>query len=327
MAHQQEDDLCYPAVSNDGTRIIYEQPDVHFRPLPFYDQLCELIRPAGLISDGVPNRANESQVEFKLTIEQANMLSSRLGTRHIILRFCYLVPHQEQDDKFPVDVSITVNSSPVQLPVAIQNPNQPNVPAKRPGQHVDITDKVKISPYISNVINIKWFVDPQALMRSYALTVYIADYVNASTLLERIKQRGYSEPELTKRLFVDSDNEVATTNLQSSLICPLGKIRMQMPCKSTKCQHIPCFDAMVYLQMNEKKASWTCPVCYKPAYFADLMVDGFFMDIIKGVESSISEVKLNSDGSWTPVMKVEQPTNSTKESMVECITISDDDSD
>lgn len=74
--------------------------------------------------------------------------------------------------------------------------------------------------------------------------------------------------------------------------------------------------------MNEKKATWTCPVCYKPAYYRDLMIDGFFMEILELAEPNVTEVTLNSDGSWTPVTKTEQPT--TKNPQPECITISDD---
>ena len=28
--------------------------------------------------------------------------------------------------------------------------------------------------------------------------------------------------------------------------------------------------------MNEKKPTWTCPVCDSPAKYDDLMVDGYF---------------------------------------------------
>lgn len=305
------------------TKEIYEAPGVVLRPLPFYDLVEELIRPAGLISDGIIGRVHESRVEFTLTIEQADMIAMSINSKQILLRFCYLDDKSEQDDNFPPEVAVSVNGAFVQLPAAISNPNKPNIPPKRPGQHLDITKQCKICPLLSNSIDIKWCVDSMDPSRSYVVTVIITERIEADTLLERVKGRGLSDPEQTRKLIVDSDNEVATMNLQSSLVCPLGKMRMTMPCKSTSCQHIPCFDALFYLQMNEKKASWTCPVCYKPAYYQDLMIDGFFMEILTRASPSVTEVKLNTDGSWSPVVKMEQPT--AKNPPPEIITISDED--
>lgn len=307
-------------------RVIYEQPGMVLKPLPFYEQIAELIRPAGLISDGVPDRQNDSQVEFKLTIEQADMLAWAPETKRLLLRFCYLDTSCEQDDNFPPDVSVMVNNSSIQLPPATINPNKPNVPAKRPGQHVDITKQCKLCHFVPNVISVKWFVDKSEPSRSYIINVVIAEKLTTETLLQRIRDRGLMDLEKTKKLIVDSDNnnEVATMNLQTSLLCPLGKMKMTLPCKATTCQHIPCFDASVYLQMNEKRASWDCPICYKPAYFRDLMVDGFFMDILSNTDSNVTEVTLNLDGSWAPIIKMDQPV-SAKNPAPEVITISDDD--
>lgn len=321
------DPMCFPAnFQQTENRMIYPVPDVRFRPLPFYDLISEVIRPAGLISDGVIGRANESQLDFQLSIDQADMLAMSVGSKQILLRFCYLDKTIEQDDNFPPEVVISVNNNNIALPPAISNPNKPNIPPKRPGQHVDITKFCKLCPFVQNVLKIKWFVDPLEPSRSYVLNVIVAEKVTSEILLQRIKERGLMDPEITKKLVVDSDNEVATTNLQSTLFCPLGKMRMSIPCKSVSCHHIPCFDALIYLQMNEKKAQWTCPVCYKPAYFNDLMIDGFFMSVLEKADSNVTEVTLHSDGTWSPVLKVEQPT-SARNPPPEVITISDDDDD
>lgn len=311
-------------------RVIYEQPGMVLRPLPFYNQIHELIRPAGLISDGVVGRINESQVEFRLTIEQADMLAmSPFESKKVLLRFCYLDTTCEQDDNFPPDVTVQVNQTNVQLPLAIINPNKPNIPAKRPGQHVDITRYCKLAHFISNVVTVRWYVDPVEPMRSYIINIVIAEKLTTETLIEQIKSKGIQSPEITRKLIVDPGNncEVEATNLRSSLMCPLGKMKMTLPCKATTCQHIPCFDASVYLQMNEKKASWDCPICYKPAYFRDLVIDGYFKNILDNSDQTVTEVTLNLDGSWSPVIKMEQPVSADKQSGPVVITISDDDDD
>lgn len=336
LANNNYEQMCgYPPgsgyiVNNNGdhSRILPETPAVRFRPLPFFDTIEELISPRGLISDGFKDRQHDSHIEFKLTVNQADMLglAANTNTKMIILRFCYLDCTNEQDDNFPHDATVTVNGANIHLPPAISNPNKPNIPPKRPGTHVDITNRCRICPFVQNVIDVKWFADPLDPSRSYSLNVLLVEKVNTDTLLKRIQGRGLGDPEQTKRLIVDSDNEVATTNLQSSLLCPVGKIRMTFPCKSTTCQHIPCFDALLYLQMNERKPSWICPVCDKPAYYRDLMIDGFFMNILQHSEPNVTEVTLNSDGTWTPVHKQELP-QSARNPQPEIITISDDDDD
>jgi len=50
---------------------------------------------------------------------------------------------------------------------------------------------------------------------------------------------------------------------------------MSVPCRSSTCHHLQCFDAATYLQMNEKKSTWLCPVCDKPAEYDSLIIDGY----------------------------------------------------
>ena len=57
-------------------------------------------------------------------------------------------------------------------------------------------------------------------------------------------------------------------------------MRMTLPCRASTCDHLQCFDANLYLKMNEKKAKWLCPVCNKPALYDNLLLDGFFNDVL-----------------------------------------------
>lgn len=51
-------------------------------------------------------------------------------------------------------------------------------------------------------------------------------------------------------------------------------MRLTVPCRAITCTHLQCFDAALYLQMNEKKPTWTCPVCDKKAPYDTLIIDG-----------------------------------------------------
>ncbi|KAH0519354.1 E3 SUMO-protein ligase PIAS2 [Microtus ochrogaster] len=103
-----------------------------------------------------------------------------------------------------------------------------------------------------------------------------------------------------EKLTADPDSEIATTSLRVSLMCPLGKMRLTIPCRAVTCTHLQCFDAALYLQMNEKKPTWICPVCDKKAAYESLILDGLFMEILSDC-SDVDEIKFQEDGSWCPM--------------------------
>jgi len=80
-------------------------------------------------------------------------------------------------------------------------------------------------------------------------------------------------------------------------------MRMNAPCRASTCDHLQCFDAQLYLQMNEKKPKWVCPVCNKPALVENLLVDGFFLELIRSprLPPDEHEIVLHNDGTWDPL--------------------------
>jgi len=111
-----------------------------------------------------------------------------------------------------------------------------------------------------------------------------------------------------------------------------------MPCRPTTCDHLQCFDASLFLMMNEKKPTWICPVCDSPAKYEDLMVDGYFEEVIKSplLPDEENEIILNQDGSWNPVPIDEEAERKRKEKEEEerkaagnavVLDLSDDDDD
>merc|ERR1712227_1161385 len=87
--------------------------------------------------------------------------------------------------------------------------------------------------------------------------------------------------------------------------------------------------------MNEKKPTWICPVCDGPARYEDLMVDGYFEEVIKSplLPDEENEIILNQGGSWNPVPIDEEAERKRKEKEEEekkdavCLDLSDDDDD
>ena len=139
----------------------------------------------------------------------------------------------------------------------------------------------------------------------------------------------------------DKDNEIATTSCKVTLACPLGKMRMTTPCRASTCDHLQCFDANLYLQMNEKRPKWVCPVCNKAALYENLLIDGYFSDVLNSqrLPRDEHEIVLNNDASWDPLVvpkakneeqkvKKEDPeegTSGVKKEKVETLELSEDD--
>ncbi|XP_050682602.1 E3 SUMO-protein ligase PIAS3 isoform X2 [Leptidea sinapis] len=286
-------------------------PDVKFKKLPFYDVLAEILKPSTLMPVQ-PGRMQESAYNFHLTPQQATQIASGkdiVGSSNKLdyviqaqLRFCLLETSCEQEDYFPPSVNVKVNNKMCPLPNPIPT-NKPTPEPKRPPRPVNISSLVKLSPTVANTINVTWGSD---FTRAYVVSVFMVKKLTSSELLQRLKNKGTKNPDYTRslikeKLSEDYDNEIATTSLRVSLMCPLGKMRMSCPCRPANCPHLQCFDASLFLQMNERKPTWLCPVCDRPAPYDSLVVDGYFQEVLTSARlaSDCNEIQLHADGSWS----------------------------
>ncbi|XP_054278417.1 E3 SUMO-protein ligase PIAS3-like isoform X2 [Macrosteles quadrilineatus] len=284
-------------------------PDVQLKRLPFYDHIAELFKPSTLMAVGSA-RMQEQSFVFHLTPSQANEIaynrevtaSKSEYTVQVQMRFCLLEVSCEQEDFFPPGIVVKVNGKNCPLPNPIPT-NRPGVEPKRPPRPVNISPLVRISPTVSNHINVTWAAE---YGRGYVIALNLVRKLTSTQLLHRLKTRGVRHADYTtglikEKLRDDADNEIATTSLRVSLMCPLGKMRMSIPCRPTTCTHLQCFDANLYLQMNERKPTWTCPVCDKPGLFDKLVIDGYFQEVLNSakITPEANEIQLHQDGTWS----------------------------
>ncbi|XP_053965669.1 E3 SUMO-protein ligase PIAS2 isoform X3 [Anastrepha ludens] len=285
-------------------------PDVRLKKLAFYDVLAVLIKPSSLVPRNT-QRIQEVPFYFTLTPQQATEIASNRDIRNsnkiehaiqVQLRFCLLETSCEQEDCFPPSVSVKVNNKLCQLPNVIPT-NRPNVEPKRPPRPVNVTANVKLSPTVTNSITVQWCPD---YTRGYCIAVYLVKKLTSAQLLHRMKTKGVKPADYTRglikeKLTEDADCEIATTMLKVSLNCPLGKMKMSIPCRASTCSHLQCFDASLYLQMNERKPTWNCPVCDKPAIYDNLVIDGYFQEVLASslLKPDDTEIQLHKDGSWS----------------------------
>uniref|UniRef100_A0A672G1R6 Protein inhibitor of activated STAT, 1b n=1 Tax=Salarias fasciatus TaxID=181472 RepID=A0A672G1R6_SALFA len=283
-------------------------PDVKLQRLPFYDVLDELIKPTSLASDN-SQRFQEACYAFALTPQQVQQISSSMdisGTKcdfavQVQLRFCLSETSCPQEDHFPPNLCVKVNGKPCNLPGYLP-PTKNGVEPKRPSRPINITSLVRLSTTVPNTIVVSW---TSEIGRSFSMAVYLVRQQSSAVLLQRLRAKGIRNPDhsralIKEKLTADPESEIATTSLRVSLLCPLGKMRLTIPCRSMTCSHLQCFDATLYIQMNEKKPTWVCPVCDKKAPYEHLIIDGLFMEILNSC-SDCDEIQFKEDGSWAPM--------------------------
>ncbi|XP_073242098.1 E3 SUMO-protein ligase PIAS3-like isoform X1 [Porites lutea] len=302
-----------PSSINSDTSGVPVHPDVRLSRLPFFEHIDDLVRPTSLVPRGM-SQFQEAYVMFHLTPSQVQLISNSRDTRpnsrneytvQVLLRFCLFETSCEQEDHFPSSLCIKVNGKICPLPAGYAsqhcNPNNPNVEPKRPSKPINITPLCRLSPTVPNNIHISW--TPKFGQR-HVITAKLVTAVTSSCLIQRLKANGYRNPDhsralIKEKLAHDPDSEVATTSLRVSLLCPLGKTRMTLPCRAITCNHLQCFDAALFLQMNERKTTWICPVCDQKAPFEKLVLDGLFKEILEA--SHCNEICFYENGSWRPI--------------------------
>ncbi|XP_052322839.1 E3 SUMO-protein ligase PIAS1-like isoform X2 [Oncorhynchus keta] len=290
-------------------------PDVTLQRLPFYDMLDELIKPTSLASDN-SQRFQETCYAFALTPQQVQQISSSMdisGTKcdfavQVQLRFCLSETSCTQEDHFPSNLCVKVNSKPCNLPGYLP-PTKNGVEPKRPSRPINITSLVRLSTTVPNTIVVSW---TSEIGRSFSMAVYLVRQQTSTTLLQRLRAKGIRNPDhsralIKEKLTADPDSEIATTSLRVSLLCPLGKMRLMIPCRALTCSHLQCFDATLYIQMNEKKPTWVCPVCDQKAPYQHLIIDGLFMEILNSCEDC-DEIQFKEDGNWYPMRSKKEVT-------------------
>jgi len=293
-------------------------PDIKVRDLPFFPIKAMLLRPCLLNAKDATQELQTQNLAFYLSPEQANMVNKgrKVETNgmvvykmHVLLRFSKKSDDGIHDDDFPKNLVLKVNNKVCPLPNPKPVPaNRPQMEAKRPPKPLIVTSLCKLNTKSClNQMSLTWTPVPGIV---HAVSVYLVEKLGPADLLDMLKGRGQRDPEITKALIrsklEDKDqDEIATTSCKVTMACPLGMSRMTYPARSSTCDHLQCFDGDTYLRMNEKKPKWVCPVCNKPAYFENLFLDGFYIQLLqtqKFRSCGTNDIVLNQDASWEAVI-------------------------
>ncbi|XP_065837110.1 E3 SUMO-protein ligase PIAS1-like isoform X2 [Oscarella lobularis] len=290
--------------------------DVRFRSLAFFHQCDVIIRPSLLRGSRLHHGTSRYSMrcEFSLTRNQVEQIVAGKGVdvisasaaysvttykTKLILRFCLFESSCEQSDKIPSVDSILMNDRQLPVPYNLSYKDSKKLLAN-PYYPFDLTSNCELREGRKNVLIIYWNDDYKG--KPYAFQVSLVKAVAGSDLIAQLRSKvrnsDYTRAMIKDKLKNSSESEVALMSLRVSLLCPLGKMKMKLPCRGPDCKHLQCFDGELYVQMNEKKSSWLCPVCDHCLPFDNLTVDGYFLEILASNPSGL-DIEFSQDGSWS----------------------------
>ncbi|XP_022534586.2 E3 SUMO-protein ligase PIAS4b [Astyanax mexicanus] len=272
--------------------------------LPFY-QTLETIVPLVPLVPVSAHKLQTDSITVCLTPNQWTQIRSSQGSNsklksfQVVLRICYTESVGVEDDQYPPKISVLVNGIECDLQIRYASSKEGLEPS-RPCCPINLTPLLRQTAV--NRVTVMW----GNYGKRYSVAVYLVRAFTSTDLFEHLQNKAVESEEhcrqrICEKLCCDAENEIATTGLQVSLICPLAKTRMSAPCRAQPCAHLQCFDAAFYLQMNERKPRWTCPVCHKPALFETLQIDSLLSNILQSTEEDVEVIEYLSNGSWRPV--------------------------
>ena len=214
-----------------------------------------------------------------------------------------LSPFSRVDIAFPYQVEIKVNQDEVKS-------NLRGLKGK-PGstRPADITDLMRKRAGYSNEMIITY-----ALTKTrFFLVVNLVRQHPVGALVAKLKAgKTISKERVLREMATKAeDTDIIATSTIMSLKCPLSTMRIEVPCRSTVCNHNQCFDAASFLQLQEQAPTWTCPVCNKSVSFDHLHVDQYVDDILSNTSNLVDQVTIEPNGKWSTKIEAQQPPKST----------------
>lgn len=290
-----------------------------------------------------------SKEQLKIIAEDGkNEKNKRQYQLHV--RICLLKPHSsEEHDNIPQGLYTQINCQ-YYLRIPLQNQRDILQGIYRKKHSINCTNSL-LSLKSRNSICVTWNPDN----RAYAIGMYIVktsdfliklvdDLVNnrlwdsektkdlVVSLVQGLIKKTPRSSEKTKndiiKLMAKTESDLQILTSCVSLKCPLSMIRMQLPAVSVLCNHLQCFDAVVYITLSasQKNPKWKCPICDKFCNYEDIIIQSYFLEIIKNpdVADDVDEVELLSDGSWRVPQKM---MDTDGPSSVNCVSLIEDDDD
>ncbi|KAI8966869.1 zf-MIZ-domain-containing protein [Daldinia sp. FL1419] len=219
-----------------------------------------------------------------------------------LMVFCGSESMGLQDIQFPHQSEVKVNDDDVKHNLrGLKN---------KPGS----THPVDITPFLrlkqTNYTNKVEFTYALTTKKFY-LALYVCKTHPIDELVTRIKAKKISKDSVIREISKKAnDPDVVATSQNLSLKCPLSYARLKVPCRGMTCNHIQCFDANSFMQLQEQGPTWSCPVCSKSAPFETLAIDEYVQEVLENTPDSCEQVTIEPDGQWRIKSEEPEPTRS-----------------
>ncbi|KAL4090624.1 hypothetical protein QTP88_025423 [Uroleucon formosanum] len=275
---------------------------IEFEHLPFFRTVQTLLKPTHCQTNIGECDFTE---QFYLTdnIRHSILKSWNIARQEyniqIILRLLQVGLNENVTERLPYNITVSVNGLKCKLPKL----NIPLLEEKIPWHcnvPIDITRQTNLKNCLPNTLKITWSKEPY----EYMVGVFMTHRLTWNDLLVELKKRPVRASDKTKELVkisMENDSDMGVDCMITTIKDPLTKLRMKLPARGVDCIHLQCFDAIQFLQMNELKQNWTCPLCKKKIKFENIEVDEFFLDILQcpNLSEECESVVLLKDGSWS----------------------------
>jgi hypothetical protein len=267
-----------------------KKPWLFFQENPFF-VLKKLMTPSAGICHRAEGRGT-CRMSFEISAADLTTLKTVPSYRLYLLCGVYdrTKPQIKADIEFPTPLEITFNQTPIK----------------------DNVKGIKNKPGTAKPADLTPFINPQNVLEMvYAFTkqdflvfCYMVEKVPPNRLLQKILASPRTPKDVTVQEIVagnDDDDEIQEMSTVLSLKCPVSFMRMKYPVKSIYCHHLPCFDALQFIYLQEQVATWNCPYCNNKISVKDLSLNEYVLDILKNTSDDCDSVEIDLDGSWHPM--------------------------
>ncbi|KIJ68507.1 hypothetical protein HYDPIDRAFT_146698 [Hydnomerulius pinastri MD-312] len=292
-----------PPVSAASTSL--SKPAMRFKPSPFFsvDQSVSGIAECPESTSSTDRK--QQTITFTLNSEQTMKLAST-STKYQLRLYCTTSTFYSPNPtafrptagpypiEFPPTCEVRVNGTPLQANLKGLKKKPGTAPPADLGKMVRMTGQNRVELVY---VNSQQPVQP----KKFYMTVLLVEVTTVAQLVDRLKKGKYrsSEDILAKMVTQTSDDDDIVAGPQKmSLKCPLSFMRVQTPCRSSACVHSQCFDATSWFSCMEQTTTWLCPVCEKTLNPDELIIDGYFDQILNDTSEDVDDVIVENDGQW-----------------------------
>ncbi|KAG7868885.1 hypothetical protein KL918_001528 [Ogataea parapolymorpha] len=281
--------------------VLRPTPTAVFKKSDFYN-LRQRIHANGMNPILAPQKIKDRgccRFVFNLLPEERQLLASSPHMRVCLISAQRSVSMSEQDLEFPQPNEITLNG------VKLKQTGRGIKGKPGSAKPIDLTEHLRLSE-VNRLDVVYAFTNVD-----FWLYLYIVETIPVDSLLDGIVKKAHISEQQTidsikERHQEDDDDLIQTEKEVVSLMCPCSFIKMRYPCRSTKCHHIQCFDALSFLQLQQQAPTWQCPVCSSRIELRDLALDDYFLKIVEQTGEDDEAIEIDEQGNWTVKHETEE---------------------